>query len=159
MLFLTLSGCGSLFPQGARATIARSEQPINSPFQPFRLVHVCLDTPPLFSANYFREAANAIADRVDELTTVNQGGLTVFVSLIEHNSLQTDVLSITVPALAADPQEPTLQPLPNPASYQSPYDLADAVDKVKKANAELIGTWQAQLKSNHQQLTTIRAAV
>src|SRR5207253_8893232 len=46
-----------------------------------------------------------------------------------------------------------------PASYQSPYDLADAVDKVKKANAQLLDTWQAQLKSNHQQLTTIRAAV
>src|SRR5437763_14846891 len=159
MLCLTLSGCGSLFPQGARATIARSEQPILSPFQPFRVVHVCIDTPPLFSAKYFREAANAIADRVDELTTVNHEDLTVFVSLIEHNSLQTNVVSITVPALAADPQEPTLQVLPNAASYQSPYDLADAVDKVKRANAQLLDTWQAQLKSNHQQLTTIRAVV
>ncbi len=159
LLFLTLSGCGSIFPQVARATIARPEQPILSPFQPFRLVQVCLDTPPLFSAKYFREAASAIANKVDASVMPNQGGLAVFVSLIEHDSLQTNVLSITVPALAADLQEPTLQVLPNPASYQSPYDYADAVDKVKKANGQLLNTWQAQLKSNHQQLTTIRAAV
>ena len=89
----------------------------------------------------------------------NQGGLTIFVSLIEHESLQTNVLSITVPALAADPQAPTLQPLPNAASYQNPYDLADAVDKVKKANAQLQDTWQLQLESNHQHLTHVRAEV
>ncbi len=159
MLFLTLSGCGSIIPQVARATFARSEQPISSPYQPFRLVQVCLDTPPLFSAKNFREAANAIADKVDVSVMPNQGGLTIFVSLIEHESLQTNVLSITVPPLAADPQEPTLQPLPNAASYQNPYDLADAVDRVKKANAQLQDTWQLQLESNHQHLTSVRADV
>jgi len=159
VLFLTLSGCGALIPQVARATVARAEQPIRSPFQPYRVVHLCIDTPPLFSAHYFREAASAVADAVDASVMPNQGGLTVFVSLIEHDSLQTNVVSISVPALPADPQQPALQALPDPAKYQNPYDLADAGDKVKKANAQLIAAWQAHLKSNHQQLATIRAAV
>jgi hypothetical protein len=158
LLFVVLCGC-SIIPQIRHQTPRQIEQPIIAPLQSYRVIQVCLDTPPLFSARFFREAAMAIADKIDASVMPNQGGLTVFVSLIEHDSLQTNVLSISVPALAADSQEPTLQVLPNPASYQSPYDYADAVDKVKKANAQLLNTWQARLKSNHQQLTTIRAAV
>src|SRR5947209_5156120 len=43
-----------------------TEQPITSPARPFRMVEVCLDTPPLFPAVYFRKAAGAVADRIDE---------------------------------------------------------------------------------------------
>ena len=160
ILLLMLSGCGpNLFPQVIMHPGSRSEQAIVSPFQPFRVVQVCLDTPPLFPSGYFHQAAVAIAARLDALVMPNQGGLTAYVSLIEHDSLQTSVLTITVPPIPADPPRPQLLPLPNSALFSSPYDYAQALDAVKKSNADFLANWQAQLKSNHDLLSRTRTLV
>src|SRR6266851_8792034 len=159
LMLLVLSGCASVFPQGAHTRIVHVEQPIVTAYQPYRVVQVCLDTPPLSPAQYFHAAAAIVADRIDELATVNQGGLVVYVSLIEHDSLQTSVLSITVPPVPADAQKPVLQATPDASSYQNPYDLAGAVDRVNKANAALLNRWQESLRQSHQALALIRSGV
>lgn len=158
MLHLVMSGC-ALFPQGSHVRIAHVEQPIVSAYQPYRVIQVCLDTPPISPAQYFHATAAMIADRIDEVATVNQGGLVVYVSLIEHDSLQTSVLTITVPPVPADPQKPVLEASPDPSSYQNPYDLSAAVDRVNKANAALLDRWQSSLKQSHQALALIRESV
>jgi len=159
-LLLTLSGCApSLFQKASAQAVGRSEQAITSPHQPYRVTQVCLDGPPFFKADLFHQAATQIADKVDALVAPNQDGLLVYVSLIEHDSLQTSVMTIKVPALPADPAQPQLKPMPNSSSYNSPYDLAQAVEVVKKSNTDSLQTWQAVLKSNHAFLKSARAQV
>ncbi len=161
MLVALICGC-SLIPQiGHKDNKSPNPwiTPIVSSWQPSRLVSVLIDTPPYFEASYFKAVESEVAQRTLDLTTVNQGGLTVFVSFLGHDSLHTKVYSITVPPIPGDPQQPTLQPLPSSANYQSPYDYADAVDKVKKANQGLIDTWQGKLRSNHVLLARVRAEV
>ncbi|HYT46461.1 MAG TPA: hypothetical protein VEP90_29285, partial [Methylomirabilota bacterium] len=133
--------------------------PIVSTYQPNRLVSVLVDTPPFFEASYFKAVLNAVADRTLELTNVCQGGFTVFVSFLGHDSVHTHVISITVPPLPCDPLMPLQQPTPDPAKFQSQYDYSDALDKVNTANGRLINSWQAILKNNHQLLASIRAQV
>jgi hypothetical protein len=140
-------------------TVARSEQVIVSPYQVYHVVQACIDTPPLFPATYFHQAALQIADRIDTLTTVNQDGLVLFASLIEHDSLQTSVLTITVPAIPADPPQPSLKPLPSSGQFNSPYDYAQTLDSVKKENANALLNWQVELKANHTLLSRARAQV
>ena len=150
MLFLTLSGCGSIFPQIVRATIARSEQPIISPYLPFRIVQLCLDTPPLYPARYVREVTLAIADSIDSAVTVNQGGLLVFVSYISHDSYQNSAIQFLVPTFPADPVSPS-----PPKLGDDPYANAQLQSEYQKAFA----AWQGALISQHHKLAELRAKV
>jgi len=160
LLIASLIGCSPPFPTGHKITPPDPGiTPIVSIYQPARLVSVLIDTPPYFEASYFNAVLNAIADRVLELTTLCQGGLTVFASFLGHDSVHTKVISITVQPLPCDPPIPMVSPTPDPAKYQNPYDYADAVAKVKKANAEIIDTWQVQLRSNHHLLASVHAEV
>ncbi len=157
---LILSSCGpNLFPQARAQTGGPLEQRIDAAHQPYKLVQACIDTPPLFPATYFRQVALQIVDWIDALTTVNQDGLVLYVSLIKHDSLQTSVLTITVPAIPADPAQPKLKPLPSSAQFNSPYDYAQALDSVKKENAGVLSSWQVGLKANHVLLSQARAQV
>ena len=70
LAFLILvSGCSI-----KKAPTPLTEQPILAPYQPFRIVQICLDTPPIYPERLFHAAANAIADRIDSAITVNFGG-------------------------------------------------------------------------------------
>ena len=101
--------CFWLWPQAiANTSIYLKEQPIRSPYQHFRIVQICLDTPPLYPESLFRTAANTIADRIDSSITVNYGGMGVYVTLITHDSYQDDVLQFTIPSFPADPPKPQL---------------------------------------------------
>jgi hypothetical protein len=127
MLFLLPLVCScapDLFPQVRAQKNERLEQAIASKYQPYRVIQACIDTPPIFPPAYFHQAALQIADRIDALTTVNQGGLLVYVSLIEHDSLQTSVATITVSPIPPDPARPVLKPLPTSSQFASPYDYA-----------------------------------
>ncbi len=157
---LILSSCGpNFFPQAKAQTGGSLEQRIDAAHHSFRVVQFCLDTPPLFPTGYFHQAARQVSDRIDALTTVNQDGLVLYVSLIGHDSLQTSVLTITVPAIPADPPQPKLKPLPSSAQFNSPYDYAQALDSVKKENANALLNWQVELKANHTLLSQARAQV
>jgi len=157
---LILSSCGlNLFPQVKVQTGGPLEQRIDAQHKPFHVVEFCDDTPPLNPPGYFHQAARQIAASIDSLTTVDQDGLVLYVSLIEHDSLQTSVLTITVPAIPADPAQPTLKPLPNSEQFNSPYDYAQALDSVKKENANALSKWQVELKANHVLLRQARAQV
>src|SRR5437879_6071781 len=85
ILFLAALICGcSLFPQIGHKDKAAPNPcitPIVSSYQleqPEKLVVVLIDTPPYFEASYFKAVENEVAQRILDLTTVNQGGLTVF---------------------------------------------------------------------------------
>ncbi len=150
ILLVTLGGCSSIIPHIERHTSGYIEQPIIAPLQPYRVVQVCLDTPPLFSARLFREVAKAIADRVDSSITVNQLGLAVFVTLITHDSFQNDVLQFSVPAFAADP----VSPIP-PKQGDDPYANAKSQSEYQKA----VDAWHEVLISQHHKLELLRAQV
>jgi hypothetical protein len=126
-----------------------TEQPIRSQYQSFRIVQICLDTPPLYPEHLFRTAANAIADRIDSSITVNFGGMEVYVTLITHDSYQDDVLQFSIPAFPADPTKPQLVQNPNV------YDNADANSTYQKE----LNNWQQALVSQHHKLAELRKQV
>ncbi|HYB01156.1 MAG TPA: hypothetical protein VED37_13140, partial [Ktedonobacteraceae bacterium] len=104
LAFLVLaSGCSL-----KQSPTTLSEQIILAPYQPFRIVQICLNTPPLYPESLFRTAANTIADRIDSSITVNYAGMGVYVTLITHDSYQDDVLQFTIPSFPADPPKPQL---------------------------------------------------
>lgn len=150
LLFVIHCGCSSIIPHIEHHTPTQIEQPLVAPLQPYHVVQVCLDTPPLFSARFFREAAIAIADRVDASVTVNQFGLAVYVTLITHNSFQNDAFQFSVPAFPADPASP-----PPPTLGDDPYANAQSQSDYQKAFA----AWQEALISQHHKLALLRAQV
>jgi hypothetical protein len=149
LLFVVLCGC-SVIPQPGHHTPGHIEHPIITPYQPYRVVQVCLDTPPLFPARLMHEATSAIADRIDSAVTVNLGGLLVFVSYISHDSYQNAAIQFSVPAFPADPAFP-----PPPKLGDDPYANAQLQSEYQKAFA----AWQEALISQHHQLTLLRAQV
>jgi len=145
LAFLILvSGCGLKKPP-----TLLTEQIILAPYQPFRIVQICLDTPPLYPESLFRTAANAVADRIDSSITVNFGGMEVYVTLITHDSYQDDVLQFSIPAFPADPTKPQL------VQSNNVYDNADTNSYYQK---ELAG-WQLALVSQHHKLVELRKQV
>lgn len=159
ILLVALCAC-SIIPQTGQKLNGQPDPgitPIASPYQKLRIVDACINTPPISS--YFRLAAAVIADRVDSYITVNEGGLLVYVSYISSHSFGDEAWHVAVPAIPADEGQPTLSPTPNPASFTNPYDHANAVATVTRANTQITTSWQAQLKSNHEKLAAIRAEV
>lgn len=150
MLQLVLSGCASVFPQVARARTAHLEQPIISSYQSFRIISLCLDTPPLMPARFAREAAAALAGRIDSAVTVNFGGLLVFVSYITSQSFQNSATQFSVPGFPADPPAPA-----KPKLGDDPYANAQSQSDYQKAFA----AWQAQLLIQHKKLAVLRNQV
>jgi hypothetical protein len=149
ILLEVICGCG-LIPQSAHHTSRHSEQRLDSPYQPYRVEQYCINTPPIFPAQLFHAAANALSERVQSLINPNSGGLALYVNLIRHNSIQGTVLSYKVPGFPADPLPP-----PQPAQTDNPYTNAAWQQAYQKAFA----AWQAQLLSQHQQLAALRAQV
>ncbi len=145
LAFLILvSGCSL-----KQSSTLLTEQPIRSPYQPFRIVQFCLDTPPLYPESLFRTAANAIADRINSAITVNFGGMEVYVTLITHDSYQDDVLQFSIPAFPADPSKPQLVQSPNV------YNNADANSTYQNE----LASWQQALASQHHKLAELRKQV
>jgi hypothetical protein len=132
-----------------QSPIPLTEQPILAPYQPFRIVQVCLDTPPLYPENLFYDAVNAIADRIESSVTVNFGGIEVYVTLITHNSYQYDVLQFSIPAFPADPPKPQL--------VQSPNVFSNA--NANSTYQHELASWQLKLLSQHHQLAELRKLV
>jgi hypothetical protein len=139
-----LSGCTVRYTETPLPVL-----PITVPAQPFRLISVCLDTPPLFPETYFRKAAGAVADRIDSSVTVNSAGAVVYVSRISSNSFQDDALTIRIPAVPPDPLMPQRP--------QGNGDYGDA-DKARAYQGEL-ATWQQQLVANHRALAQLRHSI
>jgi hypothetical protein len=121
-----------------------------APYQPFRVLETCLDTPPIFAAHYFHEAATAIANKIDTAVTVNQGGMVVYVTLITHDSFQNNAFQFSVPAFPADPAPPV-----KAAQGDNPYDNATAQQDYQNAFA----SWQVALVTQHQKLAGLRSQV
>ncbi len=149
MLCLMLCGC-SIFPHIAHHTSPHIEQRVLVPFQPYRVEQYCINTPPIFPASLFRQATNALANRVGSLITSNMGGRAVYVNLITHDSLQNNVLSLKVPAFPADPVPP-----PSPKLGDDPYQNSD----VQHAYQQAFATWQLQLIAQHTKLARLRMQV
>ena len=139
-----LSGC----TVRAKPT-ALTEQPITAPARPFLIAEVCLDTPPLFPTIYFRKAAGAVADRIDEAVTVNTAGMAIYVDRISSDSFQDNALAFRVPAVPSDP--------PMPQHPKSAGDYGDAAKD--QAYQDALARWQQQLVTNHRLLTKVRQVV
>ncbi|SRR6266487_6556809 len=155
LLACTLPGCSH--KPVTSGTPTPTITPILADFQPPRLVQVCYDTYPLVSESLFRAAINRIADLFT--VNVNSSAYSVYISYITSSSYLKDAFSFNVEAIAADRARPTLEPLPDPAKFSSPYDYATAKNAVDKKNAALLATWQLELKINHDKLAAARAVL
>lgn len=141
---ILLSGCSL-----KKSSPTGGDDSITAPYQPFRVIQICLDTPPVYSESFFRAAAHTIADRIDSSVTVNFGGMEVYVALITHNSYPENVLQFSIPAFPADPAKPQLIEDPNV------YGKAEAKIKYEKDLAD----WQRKLTNQHLQLARLRNQV
>jgi hypothetical protein len=126
-----------------------TEQIILAPYQPFRIVQICLDTPPLYPERLFRTVANAVADRIDSSITVNFSGMEVYVTLITHDSYQNDVLQFLIPAFPADPSKPQF------VQSNNVYNNAD----VNSTYQSELASWQQALVGQHHKLAELRKQV
>lgn len=160
LLLLVAASCGlpGLDPS-EQSNSAPAPTPIVASFTPGRILQFCADTKPLFPDSMFKPAVASVSDMLVAAVNVNEGAWQVYISYITSHSYLKDAFSFAVAAIPADPQTPTLKPLPNPAKFNSPYDYADAVAAVKKVNDATLANWQARLSSNHEKLTAARALV
>jgi hypothetical protein len=149
-IIILLSGCG-LNPTLATPTPTPDVQPITSPYRPFRVVQVCLDTPPFYPAAIFHQAVNKIADWIEADVSVNQGGFVVYVGEISSKSFQSNVIDpIQVPAIPADAIQPALIPTYTPQAGENGFHASDVQATRDATNKQTYSSWQNQLKSNHE---------
>ncbi len=114
------------------------------------VLHLCLDTPPLFSAVMAHKAAVAIADELDTLVVPGFKGLKFYSSYIASKSYQDETgVNFTISSV------PSLSP--RPVQKHSPDPYQDALLKQKYQTE--VDTWQAQVNLQLSQLTALRATV
>lgn len=161
MVLSVASGCDLLPPAMTQMTTTPTATipPIIVAYRPLRVVQVCLDTPPFFSADLFHQAANQVADWTLHDVTLNQGGLTVYISLITHQSFQNNVMTITVPAFAADTPAPTSYPTYAPTPGENPYHSADMQATVEAKNGWAQSQGQETQARRHAALAKAQAEV
>ena len=137
-----------------------SVQALRVSYRPYRVIQLCLDTPPNYPAALFHQAANRIADWISADVTVNQDGFIVYTGEITSSSFQSNVLApLQVPAIAADHQEPTRIPTYTPTPGQNPYAVANIQATRDALNRQTYTTWQRQLTSNHAPVAATRAKI
>lgn len=134
-------------------------KPILAPYQPYRVGQYCPDVTSSYPQQDFAHANAAIADWIDQAVAPNQGGLVVYVNLINSNSFDptSTVLTIVVPPFPADPARPEQLAAPTPTGNYITDN--NNKDKVQQENQKLFNTWQQTLKERHQQLAQLRKAV
>lgn len=162
-LLLIVTSCGLPGLDSAQSdhkNNALKPTPIAASYTPARILQTCFDTYPLVPDPLFRSSISLVADMLESPGSIhlNEGAVQVYISYITSFSYLKDAFSFSVPALGAD-QEPVSSQTPNPASYDNPYDLANAKATVISANATTIATAQAQWSSNHEQLRLARDLV
>ncbi len=133
-------------PQGQH----HSDPAQNPAYQPYRTVQACLDTPPLYPSPLFHQAAGAIADRIDQAVTANSGGLAFYLTEITSQSFQNDVLSFSVPAVAAYPSPPS-----PPRLTDDPYKNA----ALKQAYQQALLAWQQTIRTQQHNLALLQAKI
>jgi hypothetical protein len=161
LLFL-LAACDSgIGPPPLRVPTSTVDiQPITAPYRPFRVIQVCLDTPPLYPVSLFTQAVNKIADWIEADVTVNQGGFVVYVGEIRSRSFEANVLDpIQVPAIPADPVQPMSLPTLTPVSGQNGYQYVDEQATRDATNSQLHENWQHGVISNHAMVAAALASV
>ncbi len=148
-----VSSCTAIIPTVTHqitATPPIVEQPIIVQHRPFRVIQICLDTPPEYTPDLFHQAANKISEWIEAGITVNQDGFVVYVGEITSQSFQSNVLDpIHVPAIPADQPEPVLQPPYTPQPGENVYHAADVQATRDAVNDQAYTDWQNKLTSNH----------
>ncbi len=164
LALLFFSSCGVLLPGTSLKPAATppvvTMQPIQAPHQAYITIAVGLDISGSYPRFVFEQAKRGVADSIDRLVQPNEDGATVYVNWITDNSWSPDSTAmppIVIPALPADPAEPTLQPAPTPTG--DPYQDAQATKAVRAYNARTLANYYALLQQNHAQLALVRSQV
>jgi hypothetical protein len=97
-----------------------------------------------------KEAESAVADKVDSLVTANQAGANIFVSLITHDSLPTNMLAFSVPPVVAFSTLPVA-----PVYGDDPYKNA----QLKRDYNKAVASYGKTIQQEQNNLTTIRSQV
>lgn len=123
--FLTACGSGKPNPPSPPTIV-------NPPYRPFIALNIEIDTPPLY--NLGREAALAVANKIDEMATRNNsGGMVIFVCRISSHSFEDCPVSFETPAIPA-----FVLPPPAPVCGSDPY----ACSTKKQAYQKALASWQ-----------------
>jgi hypothetical protein len=163
-ILLIVTSCGlpglDTSDQSDQKNTAPQPAPIVASYTVPRILQYCADTYPLVPDNLFKSAAALVADMLDNPGSIhtNEGKVQVYISYITSFSYLKDAFSWSVDAIGAD-QQPSLQPTPDPAKYQNPYDHSSAVATVTNENAIAVAAAQAQWNKNHVTLAAARSKV
>ncbi len=162
LLTALLSGCSvlpSLIRSQPQTTHGPQEQPIIRPHQAFRSVYVCADISSSVSSRFLHQFLHPLADAIDRAVVPNSDGAIFIVHWIGANSWtpDADALTITIPAIQADPLPPKSRSYP--VATGDPFAEAQAHQSVDEANTNAQAQYQQQLHRLHTHLAKVRAAV
>jgi hypothetical protein len=149
LALLLLSSC-SLLPSTEKAKETHIPSVVRHAYRQAIAVVLLLDTPPLYPAAYFHEAANSVADKIDSLVTDNQGGVNVFVSYITHDSYPSNVLAFSIPAVPAYALAPV-----EPVYGNDPYKNAT----MKQAYQNALASYSQTITQEQNNLAVVVAQV
>lgn len=124
---------------------------LSSAYQPDTTLQVCLDNTTSYPPAYLHEASVTLADRIDAYISPNEGGLTVYIALIEADSFQRDILSFRIPAIPALTARPV--------ATSDPYSYSQHLTQWKKDAQKLsssLNTLRQSVKPLTNKLRSLR---
>lgn len=159
-----LSSCSPLPGTVQRQTVTPPPSPMppmQATHQPYRTLTIGLDISGSYPRSVFEQAKHKSADAIDSLVQPNEDGATVYVNWITSNSWSPDSAAmppVVIPDLPADPQQPTLHPMPTPTG-NDPYQDAQAKATIEEENARTVRAYNNLLTQQHATLARVRAEV
>lgn len=126
---------------------------------PHRTIAVWLDITGSYPRRYLEQAKQALANMIDASALPGEQGMTLFISLVSHDSWtpESTLLVLQTPPVPADPPLPTLEAAPHPTGNQ----ISDAQrdQETQSANCQRLMEFYATLTENHAQLRSIQQTV
>jgi len=132
------------------------ENPILLPSRQPTIAYACRDVTGSYPPSWGQEFQTALAQSLVNAVRVNEGGLVLFYQTITHDSMNTPLPPVIIPALPADEPEPALLPIPKMQPNENPYEYGQKVADINLHNKGLIDSWQATLRANHQNVASVK---
>lgn len=108
LMSLTLAACDAFGSQPSQTTASNCPSFSSAPLRPVRIIALGLDINAVYNRTYALAAKNAVASAFDAAIQPGQGAITLYVSLITHDSFNAaaTVMVLTAPSTPALPQAP-----------------------------------------------------
>ena len=132
------------------------ENPIFLKYRQPTIVYACRDVTGSYPPLWGQEFQTALSQSLVSAVRVSAGELRFFYQTITHDSMNTPLPPIIVPATPADDPEPALLPIPKQQPNENPVEYANKVADINLHNKSLTDTWQTALRANHQFVASVK---